>query len=71
MLSAIAPRTSTLCSRRTWVTRIVRSTTPSATAPNGRFSQKIHRHEAESVSVPPSNGPAIAAIAHIAPMSPW
>ncbi len=39
--------------------------------PSGRFSQKIQRQDAASVSVPPSSGPAIAAIAHIAPMSPW
>ena len=49
----------------------MRSTTTSANAPSGMFSQKIHRHDAESVSQPPSRGPATAATAHVPLMNPW
>ena len=48
--------------------RIVLITTTSATTPSGRLIRKIQRQLAESVSVPPSSGPATAAVAHIAPM---
>jgi hypothetical protein len=47
--------------------RIVRITTASASAPSGRLMRKIQRHEAASVSVPPSSGPATAAVAQAAP----
>lgn len=33
--------------------------------------RKIQRQVAWSVSVPPSSGPAIAAVARIEPMKPW
>ena len=47
---------------------MVLTTTSSASAPSGRLIRKIQRHDAASVSVPPSSGPATAAVAHIAPM---
>ena len=56
-----------VCSRFWNGTFMVLTTTTSASAPSGRLMKKIQRHDAASVSVPPSSGPATAAAAHIEP----
>ena len=67
-LSTPAPSQSIWCSRVRPPGRIVRITTTSANAASGRLIQKIQRQETVSVSVPPSNGPATAAVAQTLPM---
>jgi hypothetical protein len=67
-VSSAAPATSMRAPERRAAGGIVRSTTRSASAPSGRLIRKIQRHDAASVSVPPTSGPAIAAVAHTAPM---
>jgi hypothetical protein len=69
--STPAPSQSIECSCREARFGIVTAITAIAAIPTGRFTKKIHRHEALSTMKPPISGPMIDAPAKTDPISPW
>ncbi len=69
--SAAAPSQSIECSRLGASCGIATAIAQNAITPSGRLTMNIQRQLALSAIRPPSGGPAIAAAAKVAPISPW